>query len=301
MDMLRCRSAVLFSVLAASIPMMPAMAATPAEETMFGAPMPHRLLGRHGAKVHLARLHGNLEGTQGNAARLLQLKALVRRCADSMGGLPVRVPTVWPDFIHSSRTDAYSSANRTITYDRELIYALDLRDCGLDEFVSSNAVLKSSNGICFIDLIEKTAHGACDARAHADAVKPVRRAKMNTVQANAVLEQLAQRSSGDRAEVYRKLKTVNPGATKTILGLQCEVWNNPFDPGGTYCLSLGGSFAGAQAAHASEHSGMALEMTSQVGVRMHAVEALLDADVDGAVFAPYLAGGYTIKDTGARK
>jgi hypothetical protein len=300
MEMTHCRSALLFSALAACLPTM-ASAMTPAEEAMFGATMPHRLLGGHGARVHLARLHGNFEGVPGNAARLLQLKELVRECAGYMRGLPVRVPTVWPDFIHGSRTDAYFSANRNITYYRAVLYAVDPRDCGLFESVSFNAVLKSTNGICHIDLIEKKARGACDASAHADAIKRVRRPKISTDQSNAVLEQLAQRSGSNRAENYRQLKTELPGVKKTILGLQCEVWNNPFDPGGTYCFSLGGSFPGSQVAHWSDHSGIALEQTSKAGMQMHAVEALLDADVDGAVFAPYLSGGYTIKDTGARR
>jgi hypothetical protein len=156
--------AALLSVL---VVCMPALAATAAEEAMFKAPMPHQLLGGHGAKVHLVRLHGYLYAEQGNAA------------------------------------------------------------------------------------------------------------------------------------YYRKLKTT--GARKTILGLQCEVSDNLLDPGGTICLSLGGSFAGSQVAHMSDHSGMMLEMTSQVWETHNAVEALLDADVDGAVFGPYLSGGYQIQDRGVRK
>ncbi len=215
--------------------------------------------------------------------------------------LPVRAISAWPDFIHSHRTDTYVSANRSITYYQSVLYHIDVRDCGLDELVISTAVLTSAHGQCDIDLIEKTASGACDARAQADARIPVRRNKNTVAQSNAVFEQMAQRSSGELAAHYRKMKTVHTDVKKTILGLQCTVLNNLLDPGGTMCLSLGGSFAGSQVAHMSDQSGMMLEMTTQVATKLDAVEALLDADVSGAVFAPYLAGGYRIRDHGVRK
>jgi hypothetical protein len=278
---------------------MPALAATPAEEAMFQAPMPHQLLGGHGTKVHLVRLHGYQYATHGNAAYLMQLKADMHRCADTMHQLAAPAPSAWPDFIYSVRTDTYASVNRFIAYSRAVFYRMDPRNCGLHEFVSSTALLTSSNGRCDIDLVEKTAHGACDARAHADARVPVRRNRNTTAQANAVLEQLAQRSDSVRAAYYRKMKKA--GLKKTILGLQCEVSDNLLDPGGTMCLSLGGSFAGAHVAHTSDHSGLMLEMTSEVATTQNAVQALLDADVDGAVFAPYLSGGYQIRDVGVRK
>lgn len=287
------------ALLSALVACTPALAATAAEETMFQAPMPHQLLGGHGAKVHLVRLHGYLYAEQGNAAYLMQLKADMHRCADTMRKRAAPAPSAWPDFIHSIRTDTYASANRTIAYRRAVLYSMNPPDCGLHEFVSSTALLTSANGRCDIDLIEKTAHGACDARAHADARVPVRRTRNTAAQSNAVLEQLAQRADSVRAAYYRKLKTT--GARKTILGLQCEVSDNFLDPGGTICLSLGGSFAGSQVAHMSDHSGLMLEMTSQVATTHNAVEALLDADVDGAVFGPYLSGGYQIRDLGVRK
>ncbi len=293
-----CRTAVLWLTL---ITCMPTLAATEAEETMFKAPMPHRLLGGHGAKVHLARLQGYLFGVHDNADQLLQLKASIRKCADNRGALPLRVTSVWPDFMHSHRTDAYFSANRSITYYKSVLYRIDPRDCGLYEHVISTALLLSAIGQCDIDLIEKTASGACDARAHADAKVPLRRNRNTAAQSNAVLEQLAQRSSVELAARYRKLKTARTDMIKTILGLQCVVWNNLLDPGGTICLSLGGSFAGSQLAHMSDQSGMMLEMTTQVATKLDAVEALLDADVDGAIFAPYLAGGYQIRETGVRR
>ena len=293
-----CRTAVLWLTLVAC---MPTLAATPAEDAMFNAPMPHRLLGGHGAKVHLVRLQGYFGGAQNNADRLLQLKSMRAECDYPGRTLPVRAISAWPDFVHSSRTDTYASANRSITYDRGLLYRIDPRDCSLHELVVSTAMLLSANGRCDINLIEKTAYGACDARAHADARVPVRRTTNTVAQSNAVFEQLAQRSSGERAGYYRKMKTVHTDTIKTILGLRCAVSNNPLDPGGTMCLSLGGSFAGSQLAHMSDQSGMMLEMTTQVALTLNAVEALLDADVDGAVFAPYLAGGYKIRDHGVRK
>jgi hypothetical protein len=181
---------------------MPALAATAAEDAMFQAPMPHQLLGGHGAKVHLVRLHGYLYAAQGNAAYLMQLKADMHRCTDTMRELAAPAPSAWLDFIHSIRTDTYASANRTITYRRAVLYSMNPPDCGLHEFVSSTALLTSANGRCDID---------------------------------------------------------------------------------------------------SDHSGMMLEMTSQVWATHNAVEVLLDADVDGAVFGPYLSGGYQIRDRGVRK
>ena len=46
---------------------------------------------------------------------------------------------------------------------------------------------------------------------------------------------------------------------------------------------------------------MELEITSTLGVNLHATKAELDAKVNAKVFAPYLADGFVVTTTAGRK
>lgn len=283
-----------------------AEATTEAEDKIRKMPMPHEALGTSGpmVKVHRARLDGYLEGKPGNADRLVQLQAQVQACLQmgKAGGAPVNPPRAWPDFIYSQRTDEYSSANRSIRYSAGLLYAVNPVDCSLLEVQRVVAKLSSSNGSCDIDLLKKTARGVCDATAHADALPPVRTSVSTLGDVEA-----AQKKAPNNPALTALARAMRPhppggmGVRKTILGIECEVWKNSFDPEGTVCRSRGGSFVAAHVAGEQTDSSIALEMTSVAGIKMQAVDAKLDTLVNAAVFAPYLAGGFDITNTRARK
>lgn len=284
-----------------------AHATTEAEDDRDKAPMPHESLAAQGAmlKVHLVSGRGYLLGrapSDDASARSL-MHAQVADCVryHNEHGLPSNPPRNWPDHSNSSRTDTYSAINRTITYTSSLAYATNESDCSLIEIKNVTAHLYSSLGTCDIDLRAKTAHGACDATGQATARAPIHRPPPTQAQITAFERNAA--TNPAMAALVAAMRAHPPTATgerKTILGLECEVHPNPFDPDGTVCLSRGGSFAALDAGGVPDLSGMALEMTSSVGIKMLATKAKLDTQVNGAVFAPYLAGGFRITNTGAR-
>ena len=283
----------------------PAQATTDAENQINKAAMPHQMLGAYGGmvKVHLTSLRGYLEGQPDNATSLARMQAEVSDCVrdHQKGGPPPRPPRAWPEYVISGRTDTYSAVNRTISYSSGLAYAVNPADCSLIEVRNNRANLSSAKGICQIDLIEKTAHGACDAAAQADARPPARTSVATEAQIAAAERNAASHpAQAALAAAMRKHSPAGTGRRKTILGLECEVWPSPLDPDGTVCLSRGGSFIASHAASGQTQSSMELEMTSKVGIKMHATVATLDAMVDAAVFAPYQAGGFRINNTGTR-
>lgn len=282
-------------------------ATTEAEEDREKAPMPHESLSSHGAmvKVHLVSGLGYLLGRAPNddASALSRMHAEVADCIryHHEHGLPSNPPRKWPDHGNSSRKDTYSAINRTISYTSSLAYATNQSDCSLIEVKIITAHLYSSLGTCDVDLREKTAHGACDATGQATARAPARQSPPSQAQIAAV-ERNATANPAMAALIAatRAHPPTGTGERKTILGLECEVHANPFDPDGTACMARGGSFASLDAGGAQNLSGMALEMTSIAGIKMLATKAKLDTLVNGAVFTPYLAGGFRITNTGAR-
>jgi hypothetical protein len=283
----------------------PASATTEAEGTRAHAPMPHHSAGLGGTmvKAHFTRLDGFVEGRPDNASQLTRMKAEVQRCVriHQGSGRATNPPHAWPDFVVSIRTDRYASANRNIAYHFGLAYGLRPDDCGLLETASATATLNSAMGSCTIDLLAKTATGVCDSLAHGSA-RPASPAPASTL---ADVE--AMKKSPDNAglaalaAVMHKYPPDGTGETKTVLGLECEVWKNPLDPTGTICLSTGGTFMASDSHGKKGQSTMNLETISVAGIKEHAVEAKLDAMVNSNVFAPYLAGGFTITNTAPRK
>lgn len=285
----------------------PAHATTEAENDRDNATMPHESLAAHGAmvKVHLVSGRGYLLGRapDDDAGALSRMHDQVADCVryHNEHGLPTNPPRNWPDHINSSRTDTYSAINRTISYTSSLAYATNQSDCSLIEIKNVTAHLYSSLGTCDIDLRAKTAHGACDASGQATARAPTRKPPPPQAQITAIERDAA--TNPAMAALVAAMRAHPPTATgerKTILGLECELRPNPFDPDGTVCLSRGGSFASLDAAGDPNLSGMPLELRSIAGIKMLATKAKLDTPVNGAVFTPYLAAGFRITNTGAR-
>lgn len=301
-----CRQIPVLLALCAAIVAMPVKATTEAELLRAQKPMPHQAMGVEGStvKVHFTRLDSYVDGRLGNAYALAQLKAQTQQCVREHHetGRPVNPPRAWPDYLLSHRTDLYTSANRAIIYQSGLAYDVLELDCSLRETAEETAELSSTMGTCLIDLREKTATGVCDARAHATARARVR------VPASSVAEvDEAIRKSPDNpglvalAAVMRQHPLSVKRERKVILGMACEVWENPLAKQGKDCLSLGGSFTAWHANGEHHQSNMTLETTSVGGIQAHAVEARIDAMVHGAVFAPYLNAGFKITNRVPRK
>ena len=278
-------------------PLAPAGAATPAEDTMNQSPMPHAKLGGNGPQVlvHWARLQA---APGANAVWKTQAQALrqdVQRCvaAQTKNGMPVHPPTAWPDHSVSVREDSYGAANRSITYTRGLFYLVNWVDCSLIENKTSSARLVSDAGACVINLIDKTASGECDVQAHAKAAPP--RPMQPTAEQKKFAEQARNGGMGpEMAAMFKKMEGMNGGATgvrKTIAGLECEVFSHSAQL--SACLATGGSFSLRPDSKVGVLRYLALETTSQ-GFSLQAVDARLDQQVGAAVFAPHLAGGFSI-------
>jgi hypothetical protein len=277
-----------------------AHATSPQEETMFKAPMPHQSYsGGAQVKVHRARLEGYFEGKNGNAAAIDDLKRQVRECVKAMANSPnpVRPPTVWPDYMQAHREDSYTAANRSIRYTSDVGYVVSNLDCSLMSQIESRAELVSSKGVCKIDLARKTARGDCDSNGHADAPLAKRAPAQPPPE---VLKRLAANPAFAAAMPQMQKVVANravKGAQRTILGVRCNVWNQPVDDDGTVttlCYAVGGSFLPPRAVDQDGFGGLLLESTTPHGYQLKAVAARLDTEVGNAVFAPYAGAGYTI-------
>lgn len=278
-------------------PLQMASAATRAEDDMNKALMPHATLGGSGATVLVH--HARLQGTPGaNAQWKAQAQALrgqVQQCvaALSKSGMPVHPPTVWPEYSVSVREDSYGANNRSITYTHALGYKVDTRDCSLLESKSSHALLVSDAGACNIDLIEKTASGQCDAKAHANAA-PLRAMKPTAAQKAQGDLAMSGGMGPEMAAMLKQLQGTQGGSTgvrKSVAGLSCEVFSGLGEA--TVCVATGGSFSLLPSTNMNALRYLALESTNQ-GFSLTAVDAHLDARVSAAVFLPHLAGGFAI-------
>lgn len=283
----------------------PISAATPAEEKLFKASMPHEGLagGSELVRVHYVRLQGYLEGNPSNKVRLGQLKEAVNACVIryQAAGRTVRPQIHWPDYLLSSREDIYFAKNRSIRYSTVIAYGLNPADCSLIENVSRTADLVSSKGACDVDLTSRTIKGSCSADGHASA--PARQNHPDTASGgDEALKQLAQdpRMAAAVASIQNALassKTAT-GKTKVILGLECEVWDQPAAPGGgTACYTKKGSFIPSREVEHEAEAGMLLDFDSRFGFKMKAVSAKLDANVTQAVFLPYTQPGFTLSSS----
>lgn len=280
-------------------------ATTPAEREVDLAPMPHQTISAHGnpVKVHWVSSRGALFKPTVNATLLAQMHQEVEDCVreHNQAGLASRPPHEWPEYTDSERSDIYAAFNRTIHYSVVLSYRVSPFDCSLVEGRRSSAGLYSSLGQCDIDLGLKEARGRCDASGHANA-KPWPQDPPLTLTQIAAIERQA--ASNPAMAAFAAAIHAHPpfptGARKTIAGIECDVWESALDPGGTTCMSRGGSFAAQRYKGAPVQSGMALEITSRVKGATQAKQAQLDALVDGAVFAPYLAGGFRLIKPGTR-
>jgi hypothetical protein len=230
------------------------------------------------------------------------LKAQVQSCvrAAQLAGRQARPSQVWPEYVNSIQRDTYDSANRSISYGTTLLYTVTPSDCSLLENRRTVATLTSSKGICEIDLGSKTAHGLCDTHAHADAL-PMVRTGAPAPDGRTSMSPAPNRAALDALQQAMKLAPGKSGEHKTILGIECDVWKTPFDPNGTACLSRGGSFVAAHATSGLTGSSMELEITSTLGVNLHAVKAALDTKVNANVFAPYLTDGFEVTNVRGRK
>lgn len=117
------------------------------------------------------------------------------------------------------------------------------------------------------------------------------------VDADDALRQLAAdpRMAAAVASIRSALVSSNTatGKTRVILGLECEVWNQPAAPGGgTACYTKKGSFIASR--EAGHEAGMLLDFDSKYGFKMKAVSAKLDANVTRAVFLPYAQPGFAL-------
>lgn len=280
-------------------------AATPAEQKMLSAPMPHVMLDQSvpRAKVHFVSLRGYLEGMPTNTIRLVQLKEQVQSCVSDLrrSGGRSSPPVQWPDYLTSMREDIYLAADRTIRYTNAIAYGINFTDCSLLEVYRSKARLVSSQGVCNIDLLKKTATGMCDAGAKSGNAEERR----DATGISAILRAMA--ADPRSTHVADLQKSRRPGDTrtgdrKTIAGLECEVWRQiAVDDDTTICVAQGRVFTPSPIVGNHAEAGLLLEYESKHGPKMKAVDAKLDAEVNSQIFQPHLTGSFVITSRMPRK
>lgn len=278
-----------------------AWAATQQEQTLASTPAPHQRYSRGGAmvKVHRARLDGFLESGAGDNAGIGLLRKNVAHCLANNSPKSMLKHTVdWPTHYMSSRTDEYVANNRRIRYTMGVGYIMNPVDCGLISEISSTATLSSSKGVCEIDLVKKVAQGECDSTGHADAPIPRRPNGSADEMLKRMAANPAMAASVAQMKAMREFEPVRTGERHTVLGARCDVWRQKPRDGGestTFCYASGGSFVAAGAPDDGGPGGLALENDTPQGFRFKAIDVKMDTQVNGAVFTPYMAAGFTIE------
>lgn len=252
---------------------MDAGAATEMEEKVFKTPMPHTQV-TEGTKLKadFVRLESDL--TAGKiASKLAQNpREILSTCIvdRKKRGLPVKPPHSYPSFDLPGHIDTYVTPNRKISYVRSYAFRVNWENCSLVENEVAHATLSSMTGSCSMNLIERTAKGACNMEAHRKA--PLwQRPAVNPDGLQAKLAEME--ADPSRAATAAQLRKVMGNAAavsgkKTVLGIECQVIGGPLGPA---CTSK---------------SGLVLE-TGVAGVsESKAVQAELNASVSEAVFAP---------------
>lgn len=269
--------------------LFPAQAMTDVEKRVDTASAPHLALKAAGKPmlVHFVQSKDDHRG-EILASGLADLKQKVAFCVEANRrlGRPVRAPRAFPEQVVRANLFEYSAPNRRITY--KVAYNVGMaEDCSLIETESREASLSSLKGSCEIDLVRKTAHGVCDSKGHADAVRPpLAPGREQQEKTRAALE--ADPRMAKQMAVLRRLSANVPagGAKLTIAGLECEVVNAMASTSG--CITRAGSFIPT----------VGIEGVSLLGhwgpLGTTAVEAKLDMGVDPAIFTPYANGGFTI-------
>lgn len=281
-------SALCCTLLTASIGTTPraVMAETTLERQISTAAMPHltQNSSQH-VQAHMVSLIGQLDGDPGNGKRLGELKAAAAQCVDfhQKNNLPVKLQNEWPDHLNGIREVSYFAKNFSITYLSTWNYGINVSDCSLIEGHGESAALKSSAGLCSIDLLKKSSKGRCSWDAHRKAVAiPAGQPGMSTG-----------KPAGMPAGAFAHIQAMMPSAAgpgKTILKIACQP---EVLMGDTFCVARGGSFIPAQK--------MILERISAKGISMKANAAALDIGVAEDVFTPHLAASFSTSNGGNAK
>lgn len=282
---------------------MAATAATQEEEKLSTAPMPHEIFDTSGPQVlvHRVSLRGYLEGNPGNSARLAQLKEQVHNCVaeHQQSGMQTRAPAQWPEFLTSMRDDIYFGVNRSIRYMRAIAYGVNFTDCSLLEVSTSKARIVTTSGVCEVDLVKKTASGACRGESSSGAAS--RSTGHNATAMNIILQKMAAdpRRTRDIVALDRaQASGDNPtGEHRTILGLECEVRSQVVArQAASICLARGGSFVATRLPGNQTEAGLVLEYESKYGPKLRAVSAKFDAEVSAKLFEPHITGAFALID-----
>lgn len=252
-------------------------AETAIEHGLLAEKSPHLNLPVTGKSVRVHWVHQvqQLGDDTINADRLKALKDSVQACItthDGSGQLIAKV-SAWPDLVSRVRLDVYMASNRVVTYAHGVSYALNAMNCGLIESESKRVTVRSSVGICTVDLMAKVASGNCVVEGHqaAPAIQSVDAGHTGLPAGSPALAMLP-RPTG---EVHR-------------VGTQlCDVAINPLDPDqGTQCYARGGAFHGHGNRIHPQGSALVVEATSKRGLTLKAVDVALDLTVPDQILTP---------------
>jgi hypothetical protein len=275
--------------------------AATAFERQADAPIaPHQRLASGGASVtvHFVHLKDDYRDSPAQAAFLAQLKQAVAICTEGRRrqGLPVNPPHAFPDQVGHAHEFTYAAPNRSISYFIGYLAQMG-EDCSLLETETATARLQSGKGQCDIDLKRKTAAGVCDPGGHADAVRPRtppgRADYERNMAALAADPRMAAQVAAIRQLTSGAATGPAAGERRTIAGFACEMMSGM--PGIQSCISKAGSFVPAGT------GGLGVTLYRALGTETStAVEAKFDMPVGAAIFAPYVQGGFSIRQKGGK-
>lgn len=268
-----------------SISMPSAMAGTKLENHIAQAPAPHDSFGPGGPRVpvHWARHMEQLGDNALNAQRLDEMRSHVKDCVRSHqeAGLPVKQLEEWPSRLYRNRADTYVGREASIRYAHSSTYMLNPKDCSLLEGESRWATLKWSEGLCNIDLRDKTTSGNCPKSA---------KSLSQTSTAQRSVQGVPRMPPGMPANPLLPRLT---GEVRTVANQTCDVVTNPLDPdGGTLCYARADGFAGHGLAPAPNGTPLSIEARSKRSFAYEADIVQMNFAVPQDIFLPHLKEGF---------
>lgn len=278
--------------LACLLPALPATSSTAIErqyEAQAAVPIHKNLAGKSGPQVAVHYVHSKGDYFAAGSVTKTMHPITERHllgCGEAMKkmGWPSNPPAEFPDQYTHLDIYHYAAANRTIEYKRE--YGVGMaKDCSLIETVKLTAELHSAKGWCKIDLDRKTAQGECDATGHANAplipLPPTDEQMEANIKAMEADPRMRQSAAALRAFPKNKY-----GPKRTIAGHECQTVTALGGMEG--CVSKQGGFV------PTADGGVVTLASALAKTTLTAVEVTFDMPVNGAIFTPYLQGGYKI-------
>lgn len=188
-----------------------------------GVKLHHVALTGHGGDNDINRK--NLQATYDACLKQGQLMGRATKSNESIPAIASKISV-----------ELYYTENRALEILDTLNHSINVLDCGVEPFPKKTWTLRSSAGICRVDLIKKIAEGMCDIQSHqraSGAGARVANAGLPTIDLSNIpplarqqIEAAMKANAGLLAAGYSSPGFVNTMQTISVAGMPCQIYLN---------------------------------------------------------------------------